>query len=148
MGVTRMTETQSTASVSNALWREQASSRFLNALSGRDFAALEASLAPVARARFLLPPGAEEYRTADAITRRIESWFSGATEFEMLSSGNDAVGPRQRINWRLRMLFDPSQDIHDVIEQVAFVDVGPDGIEQIDLLCSGFQADESRNELR
>jgi hypothetical protein len=26
----------------------------------------------------------------------------------------------------------------EVIEQVAFVDVGPDGIAEMDLLCSGF----------
>jgi hypothetical protein len=33
-----------------------------------------------------------------------------------------------------------SRDGHtlEVIEQVAFIDVGPDGIAEIDLLCSGF----------
>jgi hypothetical protein len=30
----------------------------------------------------------------------------------------------------------------EVIEQVAFVDVGLDGIAEIDLLCSGFLAEE------
>jgi hypothetical protein len=31
----------------------------------------------------------------------------------------------------------------EIVEQVAFVDVGLDGISQIDLLCSGFMADEA-----
>jgi len=31
----------------------------------------------------------------------------------------------------------------EIVEQVAFVDVGPDGISDIDLLCSGFMADEA-----
>ena len=29
----------------------------------------------------------------------------------------------------------------EVIEQLAFLDLGPDAIQQLDLLCSGFQAD-------
>jgi len=30
----------------------------------------------------------------------------------------------------------------EVIEQVAFIDVGPDGISKIDLMCSGFLPEE------
>ncbi|MGH7687181.1 MAG: sulfurtransferase TusA family protein [Candidatus Dormibacteria bacterium] len=118
---------------------EPATTTFLQALSRRDFAALETSLAPAARARFLLPPGPEEHNSAQSIRRRIEEWFGTATHFEMLASGDDPIGERRLITWRLRMVFDPSQ--HEVVEQVAFVDVGADGIEQIDLLCSGFQAE-------
>jgi len=31
-----------------------------------------------------------------------------------------------------------NQQAPEIVEQVAFVDVGPEGISQIDLLCSGF----------
>lgn len=139
-----MAKPQSGSVLSGEFGNASATALFLHALGRRDFAALEASMAPAARARFLLPPGPEVHSSATAISQRIQDWFGAATDFEMLTCGDDPVGARRRINWRLRMIFDTSQ--HEVIEQVAFVDVGAEGIEQIDLLCSGFQAEKARDE--
>lgn len=118
----------------------------MGALRRRDFTALEAALAPDARARFLLPPGEEEHQSAVEIRKRIESWYGAATTFRMLTSRDDPIGPRRRLTWRLRLTFDPNEEQHQVIEQVAFVDIGVHGIEQIDLLCSGFHPDETPDE--
>jgi TusA-related sulfurtransferase len=74
------------------------------------------------------------------VARRIEGWFAGAADFEVLETGCEPVGSRYRLNWRFRLSRDGVS--HEVIEQVAFVDLGPEGITGIDLLCSGFLRDE------
>jgi hypothetical protein len=87
-----------------------AAESFLGALALRDFDQLAASLARTARARMLLPRGAEELAGRDQIARRLDG--------------------RSR----------------ELIEQVAFVDPGPEGIQRMDLLCSGFLPDTADQE--
>jgi TusA-related sulfurtransferase len=120
---------------------ERASARkFRELLAARDFDRLAASLASDAHARFLLPHGLEEYDGRDAIVARIRSWFGSATVFDLTSSTEDQVGVRHRISWRFSVVRDGSRQ---VIEQLVYLDLGPQGIERIDLLCSGFQAGAS-----
>ncbi len=114
------------------------SHKFLELLAARDFERLVASLASDAHARFLLPHGLEEYDGRDAIVARIRSWFGSASLFDLTSSTEDQVGMRHRINWRFNVVRDGSRQ---VIEQVVYLDLGPQGIERIDLLCSGFLAE-------
>ena len=113
---------------------------FLSAISSRDFGRLAESLAPQAHARMLLPPGPEVRSGREAIARRFEGWFLRAADFEVLDSHRIDVGPRSRLNWRFRLSRDGRS--HEVIEQVAFVNVGAEGISEIDLLCSGFQREQ------
>ncbi len=113
---------------------------FLSALSSRDFGRFAQSLSPSAQARFLLPRGPEERSGREEIARRFEGWFASATEFEVLDTHREQVGPRSRLDWRFRMMRDGKT--REVIEQVAFIDVGPDGISKIDLMCSGFLSEE------
>lgn len=109
---------------------------FLELLAARDFERLAAILAGDARARFLLPHGLEEYAGRDAIVRRIASWFGSASVFELTSSTEDEVGLRHRLSWRFSVVRDGGS--REVIEQLVYLDLGPQGIQQIDLLCSGF----------
>jgi TusA-related sulfurtransferase len=111
--------------------------KFLELLAARDFEGLVASLARDAHARFLLPRGLEEYDGRDAIVARIRSWFGSASVFDLAASTEDEVGTRHRISWRFNVVRDGSRQ---VIEQVVYLDLGPHGIERIDLLCSGFLA--------
>jgi hypothetical protein len=114
---------------------------FLSALSSRDFGRLADSLAPDAHARMLLPPGPEVRCGREEIARRFEGWFSRASDFEVMDSRRVEVGPRTRLSWRFRLSRDGKS--REVIEQVAFVSVGPEGISEIDLLCSGFLHEKS-----
>ena len=109
---------------------------FLSALSSRDFERLAHCLAPSAQARLLLPRGPQVRSGRDEIARRFEGWFAAGSDFSVLESGHEPVGPRHRLRWRLQM--SRNQQAPEIVEQVAFVDVGPEGIGQIDLLCSGF----------
>jgi TusA-related sulfurtransferase len=92
-------------------------------------------LASDSHARFLLPHGLEEYDGRDAIVARIKSWFGSASVFDLTSSTEDEVGTRHRISWRFSVVRDGSRQ---VIEQLVYLDDGPQGTKQIDLLCSGF----------
>ncbi len=111
------------------------SHKFLELLAARDFERLAGSLTSDAHARFLLPHGLEEYDGRDAIVARIRSWFGSASVFDLAASTEDEVGMRHRISWRFNVVRDGSRQ---VIEQLVYLDLSPQGIERIDLLCSGF----------
>jgi TusA-related sulfurtransferase len=122
-----------------AIAKGTTSQKFLELLAARDFEALAATLASDAQARFLLPHGLEEYTAPEAIVRRIASWFGPASTFDLTSSSEDMVGLRQRLTWRFAVGWDDGS--REVIEQLVYLDLGPHGIERIDLLCSGFQGE-------
>lgn len=109
---------------------------FLTALSLRDFRRLADCLTPSAQARMLLPRGPEVRSGRDEIARRIEGWFAAASDFDVLETSHETVGRRHRLSWRFRMR--RNGRAHEIVEQVAFANVAPDGISDIDLLCSGF----------
>src|SRR5258708_6694431 len=111
---------------------------FLQLLAARDFERLVAALASAAHARFLLPHGVEEYDGRDAIVARIRSWFGSASVFDLAASTEDEVGMWRHISWRFNVVRDGSRE---VIEQLVYLDLGPQGIQRIDLLCSGFLAE-------
>ncbi len=113
------------------------SKRFLERLAVRDFDGLAVLLASDARARLLLPRGPEELAGRDQIVGRLRAWFAAASYFEAVSTGAEEVGGRQRLTWTLRVVRE--SDWPELVQQHAFVDLGPDGIERLDLLCSGFQ---------
>jgi TusA-related sulfurtransferase len=118
-----------------------AAQEFLELLAARDFERLAATLASDAQARFLLPHGLEEYTGGDDIVRRIASWFGPASRFDLMSSSEAVVGLRQRLTWRFSVVWEDGS--REVIEQLVYLDLGSDGIERIDLLCSGFQGEPS-----
>ena len=113
------------------------SQKFLELLTARDFEPLVATMASDAQARFLLPHGLEEYAGGEAIVRRIEDWFGSASVFDLTSSSEETVGSRHRLSWRFSVVRDGGP--REVIEQLVYLNLGPQGIERIDLLCSGFQ---------
>ncbi len=119
---------------------ESAPDAFLSALSTRDFGRFAECLAPEVQARMLLPRGPEVSSGREEIARRFEHWFSPASDFEVLDSHRERIGVRNRLSWRFRL--SRGGQSREIIEQVAFVSVGPDGIRAIDLLCSGFLPDE------
>jgi SnoaL-like protein len=116
-----------------------ASQAFVDQLTARNFVELARVLAPDAVARFLLPRGPQETVGADAIAGRFEGWFGSAADFTVLSTRNQNVGGRSLLQWQFRLHREGRTP--EVIEQVAFVDSGPDGVYRLDLLCSGFLPD-------
>lgn len=108
----------------------------LEYLARRDFDGLTSMFAAGATARFLLPRGPEEQRGGPEIIGRFQDWFAAAPSFEMTSSASERIGDRQRLSWQLRL--ERGGGFPETIQQVAFLDGGPAGIQHLDLLCSGF----------
>lgn len=121
--------------------------RFLKALTDRDFIRLADCLAPNVSMRLLLPRGPEERSGRAEVSARIEGWFAAAPRFEVDAVDHATVGPRHRLTWRIRLVRqgDGASGPWEVIEQVAFCNEGPDGIERLDLLCSGFHPEPERS---
>lgn len=109
---------------------------FVKLLAARDFDRLAGTLSEDAQGRLLLPYGLEEPDGRDAIVGHFKRWFGSASRFELASSSEEVVGPRHRITWRFKV---EREGRREEIEQLVYVEVGPQGIRKIDLLCSGFQ---------
>jgi len=115
---------------------DQPARAFLTAVVSRDYRRVAECLAPSAQARLLLPRGPQLVSGRDEIAQRFEGWFASGSDFEVLESHQGRVGARHGLSWRFRLSREGQAP--EVIEQVAFVDAGPEGILEIDLLCSGF----------
>lgn len=111
---------------------------FVKLLAARDFDLLAGMLAEDAQGRLLLPYGLEEPTGRNAIVAHFKRWFGSASRFELASFDEEVVGPRHRITWRFEV---EREGRREVIEQLVYLDLGPQGIRKIDLLCSGFQQD-------
>jgi len=120
----------------------QAARALVDAITTRDFGALEEALAPDARMRALLPAELTERRGSKEIAAQIEGWFGGAEPFEVLSATVEPLPDKFAITYRFR-LTRPAAERETVIEQHLFA-VAPNGkVETIDLVCSGFRPLES-----
>ncbi|MCX5043480.1 nuclear transport factor 2 family protein [Aldersonia sp. NBC_00410] len=114
---------------------------FLAAFSRRDFAALTASLDPDVAFRALLPHGPLATTGADEVVNRLNTWFGGDDDFEILDASIGQVGQRMYLRWRIRM---HSADSGARIAEQHVFTRGEDRIVSLDLLCSGFQSESAK----
>jgi hypothetical protein len=112
-----------------------AAQEFLDALAVRDFDRIQRSFAADVQFRALTPSGLREALGAESAAEWLRRWFGDADQLEMLDSTIEPVGDRIRIAYRLRV----REDAWSVVEQQAFCTIGGDGVEAIDLVCSGFR---------
>lgn len=115
-----------------------AARRLLDAITGRDFAAVEAVLASDARMRALLPSELVEAIGPQAIVERFRAWFGEADPFEMLSAAVEPVADRSMLRYRLR-LRRPGASEETVIEQHVVCAASNGAVDALDLLCTGFR---------
>jgi TusA-related sulfurtransferase len=108
---------------------------FLRALEAQDFEHLAECLAPQVRLRMLLPRGLDERRGRLDARRTFEGWFGECAELEVQRSEVEEICGRWRLAWAFQLR---REGRSCVIDQVAFCDGSAEGIERIDLLCSGF----------
>ena len=109
----------------------------LDALTRRNFEAMQAVLDDDVRFRALVPSGPFQLDTAEAAAARFRSWFGGEDEFDVLDASVGEVGSRLYARWRVRMCPPGRPGESRVAEQHVFT-TGTTRIASIDLLCSGF----------
>lgn len=118
---------------------------FLEAFANRDYQQMAATLAPDVRFRAMLPPGPNDWEGPANVAEVFSSWFGDAQDFELIEAEVGEVGGRLHLSWRVRVRPAPFGigDGWHVIEQQAYADAA-DTIRSLDLLCSGFHAEEGR----
>ncbi|MDT4919481.1 MAG: hypothetical protein QOI15_383, partial [Pseudonocardiales bacterium] len=115
---------------------------FLEALARRDFDTMHTCLDPAIRFRALIAAGVLDLHGPNETVGQLRVWFGEHGLVEVVDASIGQLGPRVYLRWRIRRgrLGDP--DSFQVVEQHAFATVGG-RIESLDLLCSGFQAEQS-----
>lgn len=129
---------------------EGAARSLLEALHARDMPRVAGCFSADARLRMLLPRGVEQCDGRVAIGEQFERWFASADLFEMTHSTTSVVVDRFHLSYRVKLGQRGDNASLQVIEQHGFGDATPDGIEVLDLVCSGFRpvvASESRDHL-
>lgn len=118
---------------------------FLEAFANRHYQHLAATLAPDVRFRAILPLGPMACQGPTTVAEVFNSWFGAADDFELVDAALGEVGGRLHLSWRVRVRPAPfgMGDGWHVIEQQTYADAG-DTIRSLDLLSSGFHAEEGR----
>jgi len=109
--------------------------RFLDALSRRDFDALAATFAEDGRLRGLVPSALREAEGREAIAERFRIWNADLEDFEVLDSEIAGMEDVLRLRWLVRGM--DADDGLSVYEQTAYASIGSEGIAWMNLVCSG-----------
>lgn len=118
---------------------EAAARSLLDALHARDMPRVAGCFSADARMRMLLPGGVEQCDGRGPIGDQFERWFASADLFEMTHSTTSVVVDRFHLSYRVKLGQHNDNTSLQVIEQHGFGDASPDGIETLDLVCSGFR---------
>ena len=109
-------------------------SRFLDALSRKDFEGLAATFKESGRLRGLVPSTLREAEGGEAIAERFGIW-SDADDWELLESSAENFADVVRLRWRVAAT-DPELG-RIVYEQTAYAEIDESGIGWMNLVCSG-----------
>ena len=121
-----MSQTESAADVGT---------RFLEALSSRDYDALGACFAADGALRGVVPPGLREADGRDAIVERFRLWTDDIEEYEVVDSEAAPFADLLRLRWAVQGV-DPELGLN-AYEQTAYSEVTDGEIVRMRLACSG-----------
>lgn len=108
----------------------------VDALLNRDFAAMERQFCSATQFRALIPRGLREAATASEAAGYFKTWFADCDVIEPLDIRFDRIADRECVRYRLKLREDGEWY---VCEQQIYANAGENGIERMDLLCSGFR---------
>ena len=109
--------------------------RFLEALSNRDYEALGTCFAADGTLRGIVPPGLREADGREAIVERFRMWTDDIEEYEIVDSESAPFADLLRLRWAVKGV-DPELGLN-AYEQTAYAEVAGDEIAQMRLACSG-----------
>ena len=109
--------------------------RFLEALTSRDYDALGACFAVDAALRGVVPPGVREAEGREAIVDRFRIWTEDIADYELAECDAAPFADLLRLRWSVRGV-DPEIGLN-VYEQTAYAEVEGSEIVRMRLACSG-----------
>jgi len=109
--------------------------RFLEALSNRDYEALGTCFAADGTLRGIVPPGLREADGRDAIVDRFRLWTDDIEEYEIADSEATPFADLLRLRWAVKGV-DPEIGLN-AYEQTAYAEIAGGEIVQMRLACSG-----------
>ena len=109
--------------------------RFLEALSSRDYDALGACFAAEGTLRGVVPPGLREADGREAIVERFRLWTDDIEEYEIADSEATPFADLLRLRWAVQGV-DPELGLN-AYEQTAYAEIADGEIVQMRLACSG-----------
>jgi hypothetical protein len=109
--------------------------RFLEALTSRDYDALGACFAADAALRGVVPPGVREAEGREAIVDRFRIWTEDISDYELAECDAALFADLLRLRWAVRGV-DPEIGLN-VYEQTAYAEVEGSEIVRMRLACSG-----------
>ena len=116
------------------LTRHDVGERWAAALRAADFAGLGRCLAPHVRIRAALPSRFVDSSGRDEAVALLRQWLGGERGFAVLAASSDTLGDVLRLGYRVRI----SGPEPCLMEQHGYGRVGPDGIADLRLVCSGW----------
>jgi hypothetical protein len=112
--------------------------RFLEALTSRDYDALGECFAVDAALRGVVPPGVREAEGREAIVERFRLWTEDIDDYELADSDAAPFADLLRLRWAVRGV-DPEIGLN-VYEQTAYAEIEGTEIVRMRLACSGHRA--------
>ena len=109
--------------------------RFLEALSSRDYEALGACFAVDGTLRGIVPPGLREADGRDAIVERFRIWTADIEEYEIADSEAAPFADMLRLRWVVQGIGPEAWST--AYEQTAYAEIADGEIVQMRLACSG-----------
>jgi hypothetical protein len=111
--------------------------QLLDAVAGRDYAAIEACFAPVATFDVLTPHRLRRHSTAAEAAERYRSWLEPLEDFAVLERDAVAIADRVRVRYRFRGR-DPKSG-WQLNEHSGYAAVVDGRIASMTLTCAGFR---------
>jgi hypothetical protein len=109
--------------------------RWAAALRAADFAGLGRCLAPDVRIRAVLPSRFADASGRDEAVALLREWLGGERGFTVLAASSGTVGDVLRLGYLVRI----SGPGPCLMEQHGYCQLGPDGIADLRLVCSGWR---------
>ena len=109
--------------------------RFLEALSGRDYEALGVCFAADATLRGIVPPGLREADGREAIMERFRIWTGDVEDYVLADSEATPFADLLRLRWVVQGV--DSELGLNAYEQTAYAEVANGEIARMRLACSG-----------
>lgn len=115
---------------------EKIGEEWVRAITEKDFQRIGSICQPAVRSRLMTPRRIDMFETVDDLTRKVAGWFEDSSSFQREQSRFAMVGEKLAIFYHLSL---EENGQRYVVEQQLYCTLRDGLVDQLSLLCSGFQ---------